>query len=716
MGYANLVKILLDKLGKRDEAETLGYKGTPEASASTLPGVGTSAPATALGTKEAVDTVEEGFKKHAEAVVDGYDKATESARNGLGEWVQEGLERIENPRKGVAGVWDKISGNARVLFGGAPLVGYAYGALGTQALGPGLEKAANSFVRGSSYLTGRFVSGIVDATDNIWDYTMGGIYTLLGKEEKAKALFDNDPADALRADVDSLYADREDGVPDHMEKIGNFAETLGVSFPSVAARVASVVAAPYIGTSSLGLRALSALLSPTMAGMQAAGHGTKRAYQETGELSGKEFAYGVLTGATEAATNLGTNYFLRGKLKNHLLNARDKAGEDFMHGAFSGHSITRDLLNLGVATIGAHIGPSLVNGMSEAIEGGVAAWLDPYFKRWTYDKNAENASADEIIWASIVDGFSALALGKLGEKLGVEDVDIRHARDYRRTGEADPKKIMDEASKVVPGENPITQEIRSEHRKLSASLVKTDGKVVTDEQREMLGTLQKHTAAAKMIPAIEDSALSILAYPEAVAEKYGQLGLTDENGAPIEITADTITEGIDLNGTDEEILASVQKALTKNKTLAVLAAAGVANNLVSANQGANEWAQYAVIGSEAQKAELASFLGAEAQDYASMQRGARNFASTPRGQEQIRAMHDVERKAKSVPPNDQPPPTVIGTALADGVYRFGGENGIAIIKEGGTIRLYDYARGLISKPLSTMQVNAALARGRNQKV
>jgi hypothetical protein len=230
----------------------------------------------------------------------------------------------------------------------------------------------------------------------------------------------------------------------------------------------------------------------------------------------------------------------------------------------------------------------------------------------------------------------------------------------------------------------------------------------------LLGEVQKHAAARKIVPLIEDSAVSILQYPEAYVEKIKHLDVKDDNGKPLEVTVDELTEGINYEGTEEAFFASVQKALSKNKTLAMLASADMADKVVKPDVEKLAWMQYGSGASEAQAAEMSAVLGG-ATTYSSAKQAAKQYASTPEGQAKVASARNIEKKAKSVPPNNAPIPTVIGTALADGVYRYGGANGIAIVKENGVYYVYDYARGLISKPLTAMQVNAALARGRNQK-
>ena len=669
----------------------------------------------------------EGLNNYAEGVVEGTNDAAKAFGEALTPMMEDAEDRLENPRKGIAGIWDRVVGGAETLAGAAAAGAGIYGALGGLAVGPGVAHATNALARGIGYIGTRLLSGFIDSADNIWDYTMGGIYTLLGREEKAKELFDNSPADAIRKEGDTLYKDGE--IPNFMKRAGNFAETVGASLPSIGTAFLSTVAAPYMGATAFGSAALGTMLSSSMIGLGTAGRSTRTAYKQTGELGGKEFAYGALKGGADAAANFATNHFVRGKLADKIEKSWIKASEEFV--SYSVITPMRALTNVMVTAMGQRAAPALVNIFSEGLEGGLEAWLDPFFKRWTYDESAENATKGEIAWAAITAGFTSIVVSHIGNKyVGMSDIDVRRARDYdpiestfgSGTKEAeDPiddekaSDIMNEAAKTEEGEYPITQKVREEHTKLSASLKKTGGKVATDEQRRALAELRKNTAAARVIPIIETSALNVVERAEMFAEKYNQLGMKGPDGEPIEITADDLVEGIDFEGTEEEVLASLQKALANNEKLAVVASSQVANGIASLQQEQDLLSTYAGGASAEQRGELSGILGADLENYTDAKKGARRFAETAQGKDLLRTAQDIEQKAKSVPPNDNPPPTVIGTALPDGVYRYGGDDGICIIKENGVIRVYDYARGLISKPLTTMQVNAALARARNQK-
>ena len=223
--------------------------------------------------------------------------------------------------------------------------------------------------------------------------------------------------------------------------------------------------------------------------------------------------------------------------------------------------------------------------------------------------------------------------------------------------------------------------------------------------------------------------MGLVSNPEAAIAKYSQLGITDENGNAI--TAEKLTEGIETDASGRATILSLRKAISQNRVLGTLAIAEATGRLMVDHEtylsnattggylgGRAQYQDFVERASTEQKAALASLIGVsslDAVDYDTFVSRMSAYASTAEGSERIRSARASKQAAERVAANKKALPWVVSPDMKDGVYRFGGEDGIAIIKEGGTIRLYDYARGLISKPLTTMQVNAALARGRNQQ-
>ena len=68
----------------------------------------------------------------------------------------------------------------------------------------------------------------------------------------------------------------------------------------------------------------------------------------------------------------------------------------------------------------------IVKGFArEAFEEGAQAIVEPYYKRMTYDPNAENATMQEVAYAALVGGLS-------GALMGGGDVAVRNIRGTTR--------------------------------------------------------------------------------------------------------------------------------------------------------------------------------------------------------------------------------------------------------------------------------------------
>ena len=200
------------------------------------------------------------------------------------------------------------------------------------------------------------------------------------------------------------------------------------------------------------------------------------------------------------------------------------------------------------------------------------------------------------------------------------------------------------------------------------------------------------------------------------------MGLTDGNGQPLTITPEALTAGV----TDGDI-RTLRRALSENRTLATLAIADATGKLMldaeaystAAESGyagtRGEYQRFMETASPEVKAALAERLGIENFDataYEDFAAVAQQYAATPDGSAAVKTAKAARRAAEKAAPNEKAIPRVIGTALADGTYRYGGENGIAVLKEGDTVRIYDYETRSISRPLSVKEANAALQQYR----
>lgn len=140
-----------------------------------------------------------------------------------------------------------------------------------------VAEAARGAARDLGYLGTRAASGAVKAVDNALDFAAGGIYSALGKDDKAKALVDTDLSAPLREKAEGYSAGAS------LEKAGDVAERIGSAAPSGVLRAFRSPAA--------------SAASSVVAGLQGAGKAVNENYKETGAL---DFTYGSVVGAAEA--------------------------------------------------------------------------------------------------------------------------------------------------------------------------------------------------------------------------------------------------------------------------------------------------------------------------------------------------------------------------------------------------------------------------------
>ena len=265
----------------------------------------------------------------------------------------------------------------------------------------------------------------------------------------------------------------------------------------------------------------------------------------------------------------------------------------------------------------------------------------------------------------------------------------------------------------------VLHNISDTYEKLAASLEKTGGEIKNARQKAQLGALNRMEAATRILTYIEQSAGRILSDPAAAAERFKSMNLVDADGNPVSITAEALTKGFE--GRD---IRDLRRAISNNPTLATLAIADATGKLMLGVEGFTtavkagtdvrraDYQHFLENASAATKQEVASRLGLsgslDAVSFEEFLSAARQYTATPDGQAAIKTAKAARRAAESVAANEKTVPRVIGTAMKDGTYRYGGENGIAILKEGDTVRIYDYATRTPSRPLSVKEASNAL--------
>lgn len=570
------------------------------------------------------------------------------------------------------------------------------------------------FLGGLGYLGNKVGIGFMQTFEGAWDYAAGGIADLFGADEWARRQMENDWFGDWYYSADKNFNPGKGWkiAGDVAGGIGNV--TAGVSAAALAVASAVGIAAATGGT---GLPVSASVIGSTAAGIAAglgaAGNATKEAYAKTGELTGKEYGYGALVGATEGVIEGASNMLApgAGKVGKGLYKAI--AGEAAENAAKTGLSKV-----LGTAV--KHAG---TNFISEAVEEGTAEILAPQYAKLTYDPNAENATAEEVIYASFIGGLSGvLAGGGEAAILGTSN-SVANYRAGKKAVEAGytaeiegvAKRIAEEEAKKPSG-YALFEKIREVYERPGSGYGR-------------IGALQRMTTASHYLPAVEESAKAIVSNPEYSAARFLAIGAKNPDGTPLEITPEKLTEGFDRNAGSETALHSLRRALSTNPLLLTLSVADAtgkmmldAENYAGLLTGGGvlttrgDYQTFLAKASDEQKAAVAQHFGLtatlDAIPYEDMVNIATGYAATPEGRAAIEAVGNVRYRAEQIEKNEKPLPKVVGEALADGIYRYGD---VAIIKEGGSVRIYDYDTRSITMAMTPKEATAALQKYRREQ-
>lgn len=555
------------------------------------------------------------------------------------------------------------------------------------------------FFGGLGYLGQKAFDGIVGSLEGIWDYTAGGIAEIFGAHKFAEEQLKNDWIDYNAADEWFKPSGGWKTAGDVLSGIGN-------SLPSLAASIA--VAAATGGASVPVQLAAGAGTSFGISFLSAGGNATKEAYQESGKLSGEEWGYGSLSGLTEGAVeSAGT---VLGLGQGAVLKALGK-------------SAAKSAARTG-------LGKVLVDGFAgEAAEEFVSTAISPYLKRATYDKNAQNATAEELAYSAVVGGLSGMLMGGGG-------YGVRTAMDYISGGanvksEEKREQIIKAATAIKNFEstaktgNEVFEEISNAVDKLQAGLAK-NGRYTVSEVKQ-LGYLNERIGTALLQPQFMQAAYTVLEDPEATVESINRFYNSDK------LTVDELTKGVDQSKIGSKAWQkSVAKALKSNTTLRELVAIqtlgaiefdarqyadaifdGTPISTVATQDNLNRFVSSK---DDATVSAVSSTLGidlrtATADELAAAIKTARDNGSIDQYREAVESVEDAKAadkaEAKSLPT------TVYARNDGARVYAVG-DNRYAIIKKGNNYRLYDYSSGNISIPMSLAEMNSVVRAVKNQ--
>lgn len=563
------------------------------------------------------------------------------------------------------------------------------------------EQNKGGFLGGIGYSLEKIGLGFLSGIEGIWDYSAGGLAKLFGADDWAEQQIANDW-------VNYNHADEWFNPSEGWQFVGDVAGGIGTSLPAIA----GVAAAGAITVASGGTLSpvAATLIAGSIAGLGAAGRATKEAYDQTGELTGKEFGYGALSGFTEGAME-GVSTALGAGIGSVTKSIAKSFGKEVAKSA------TRNTLLKGV-----------VKGFAgEAFEEGVQAILDPVYKRMTYDPNAKNATFQEVAYAALVGGLS-------GAIMGGGDVAVRNIRGTTRgntlVNEGKAGDVITTAEQIssYQTENQTDYEtfqvVQNTLDELKTSLQKTDGEVRTVRQKMLLGVLEQANTSAAFEPIVTASAENIYNNAETVAARLNELGYQDQNGKPIQVTAEQIREGIDTTDA-KKFRKTMSRALKTNSVLRTLAVADtvgqismdtarfrdatLAGQQLSTQADLNRFVEQAT---DAERQAVADRLGIENWETLTNEQfhdKITEFVANG-GVQEYQQERVYVKEAQAVAPEAAKKhlPRMVNLRN-DGTYRYTqGGTDIAITKRGDSYYVYDYESGLMSKALSRTETNRVL--------
>ncbi len=569
------------------------------------------------------------------------------------------------------------------------------------------QRAENEggFFGGVGYLFEKLAVGFMTSVEGIWDYAAGGIADLFGADKWAESQMENDWFGDWYSHPEEWY-----NPSSGWQTAGDVAGGIGTSAPSMLA-VAGAGAIAYFSGGSLSPVA-AGLISAAVAGLGAAGNATKEAYKETGKLGAEEYGYGAMVGVTEGAIEGVTSVIGAGsgKIVKSIANSFGKQAAKSV-GKTTAKSV---VLDLGKAFI------------SEAFGEGFATWIDPYYKRATYDPDAENATAQEILYTATVGGIAGMIMDG-GAKVTNTGISYLKGRNIANKGNAKEVMKLSEYLSAFENQNKTEDEtytyIAETYAKLAKSLASTGGEIKTAGQKKLLGDLQRANTVAVFKPMVYKSAANIVSNAEIVAERINSY-YKDANGNPLNVTAADIVKGID-KSSPQAMSKSFQKALQENGILRTLAVADTTGHLfldaerfeqrmmqsnIASQADLNRFIETA---SEEKKASLGEALGIENWDAIELEEFNEKFqAFVSNGDietfkaknaliEEFKSLQSKEPK-RGIPKNIH--------SLKDGETRTfnDGYSHIAIKRAGDGFTIYDYGTGNISHELSLKDANKAL--------
>lgn len=531
------------------------------------------------------------------------------------------------------------------------------------------EKNQGGFWGGAGYIFEQLGLGALSVVEGIWDFTAGGLADLFGADQWAEEQFANDW-------VNYNHANEWYNPTDGMRVAGDVASGIGNTLVGVGVGLATGGSGWVVmGTVGLG----------------AAGNATKEAYKKTGELGWKEYGYGILSGATEAALEKVT-----GGTERMIKNLSKSTAKTV---------VKKSLLK--------EIGKDFI---SEAFEEGMSEFLDPYYQRWTQvDPEAKNATWQQVGYSALVGGLSGMLGGRLTAGIGSADSAIRATKRGGKIA-SNPEQLkntVETATRVADYETEhntgkgIYQHIKGLVDKFKG-LDKGNG-VVTLGQKRLLGEMERANIAVAYEPEVEKSKQKILEKPEEFIKAVNEKGLLDGTGKPIHI------ESVEALKSNSELLThfAVADALGQilrsgNSVYDLVMSKGTTDGIVQA-----EFRRLQKEGNAQQKAAMNETFGIDI-DSITYEEFIDKVQSTSRDVMTSKQTAIKTRKqAKDAISHAMNTNAVVGTldsntAFVEGMSVFKTKDGkyVSVSKQGDSY--YLYADGNISLPLTKAKLKSTI--------
>ena len=561
------------------------------------------------------------------------------------------------------------------------------------------------FLGGLGYLGEKVAVGFMSSIEGIWDYAAGGLAKLFGADDWAEQQFANDWFGDWYSHPEEWF-----NPSGGWQTAGDIAGGIGTSLPAILAAVGAVAIA--VGTAGAGTPISAGILSAigggtaaVTAGLGAAGTSTKQAYLESGQLTGKEFGYGALTGFTEGALEGVTTALSMGT--GQIVSSVSKS---------FAKTTAKTVAKQGVVK-------TLAKGfIGEAFEEGMAEILDPVWQRLTYNPEAQNATPQEVAYAAFVGGMSGMIMSGGNAAIDSGNSFLKGNSLVGKGLDAEVIGLSQQLSEFE-GTNQTGDEtfqtIAQTYADLAQSLATTDGKVVTVTQKKLLGDLHRANTVAVFKPMIARSAANIVNNAEVIAQRLNEYGYKTTDGTPITFTAEQIREGVDTSNP-----TSFSDALKNNGVLRTLAIADTTGHLV---MDTARFEQATLMGKRlASQVDLNRFIETATPSEisaVSQALGIENWATLDvdtfnqkitsfvenGGVQQYADRRATVQSIQAIPAETARPMPKMVNLRQDGSVRYSdGSIQIAITRQGDAYTVYDYASGHLSKNMTRSEVNKLL--------